>query len=133
MIATDEKVRLDSECFWGRHDFSTGQCPRPNCKAEWKNRVTIRAARWFQKSCGNTYHSVYIAMPDGTTLNAPYSYGYGEQYMDTALDLIRQHLEGPGANERAHAEGLQRIHEYLAPRGMWAEITCSDVERKRDL
>jgi hypothetical protein len=49
------------------------------------------AVKWFDKVNGNTYHSVKVTRTrDGAVLACPYSYGYGDQYRQTALDAMFQ-------------------------------------------
>jgi len=54
-----------------------------------KIKFVCQAVRWFDRVNGNTYHSVRVTRcSDGKTivgLNAPYEYGYGDQYRNTAL------------------------------------------------
>lgn len=118
--------KLDSECYFGRHKFEQGRCVRPACSVDQNNRIMVRARRWFARSYGNTYHSVTVTMPDGAHLFAPYSYGYGEQWKDTAMDLIREHLKA----ERVDGERLETITQR---HGFYFEYTVMDVERKKDL
>lgn len=45
----------------------------------------IEGRRWFQKTYGNTYHSVYFHFTDGSVERvADCAYGYGEGYLQTA-------------------------------------------------
>lgn len=49
-------------------------------------RFTAVVVTWFDKSGGNTYHSVRITRhSDGAMLYCPKTYGYGEHYKQTAL------------------------------------------------
>ena len=51
---------------------------------------TVVAVKWFDKINGNTYHSCYcVRHSDGAELRAPYQYGYGDQYRETALALMQ--------------------------------------------
>lgn len=50
-----------------------------------KTIKAILARRWFD-GC-NTYHSVVVVMPDGEERIAAFEYGYGDQWLQTALDL----------------------------------------------
>ena len=51
-------------------------------------KFTVNAVRWFDKVNGNTYHSVRITRhKDGMTITAPFQYGYGDHYRQTALKL----------------------------------------------
>lgn len=49
--------------------------------------LEIYGKRWFQKSCGNTYHSVTVYVND-EVLRCDFTYGYGSQYLQTACDLL---------------------------------------------
>jgi len=45
----------------------------------------IEGRRWFQKTYGNTYHSVRFHMADGSVEKvADCAYGYGDGYLQTA-------------------------------------------------
>jgi len=58
---------------------------------ERKIKYIANAVKWFDKVNGNTYHSVRITRcRDGKTIAAPYQYGYGDQYRDTALQLMAE-------------------------------------------
>ena len=50
--------------------------------------VTIAGRRWFQRSYGNTYHSVTI-YADGFSFILSTQYGYGDQWEQTARDWLR--------------------------------------------
>ncbi len=55
--------------------------------------IRIYARRWFQKSYGNTYHRthVYIVTSDGKehSYDSGIHYGYDEQYIQTAVDILK--------------------------------------------
>jgi hypothetical protein len=125
MNSTDNK--LDSECFFGRHAFKAGFCTRPNCFVDQNNLIHITARRWFHKGPGNTYHSVTVVLPDGTTLRNPYEYGYGEQWKETALDLIQVHF-----SRHSKLDG-ERLHAFLSRIGYYCQAMVLDVDRKKDL
>ena len=53
--------------------------------------ANIIAKRWFDKKHGNTYHKVYITLFDKhgkLELESDFTYGYGEQWNQTALDVF---------------------------------------------
>lgn len=52
-----------------------------------KKPIYVIARRWFQKSYGNTYHSVTILWSDSTISKEPFMYGYGEQWRETAKNM----------------------------------------------
>lgn len=53
------------------------------------NSLTIYARKWFQKSAGNTYHKVTIFV-NGQKLESSITYGYDEQYLVTAAELLKE-------------------------------------------
>ena len=51
-----------------------------------KIKFVANAVRWFDRTNGNTYHSVRITRcSDGKVIVCPFEYGYGDQYKATAL------------------------------------------------
>jgi hypothetical protein len=56
-------------------------------------KFICNAVKWFDKVNGNTYHSVRVTRcKDGKTIvpSTPYQYGYGDQYRQTALELMHK-------------------------------------------
>ncbi len=97
--------------------------------------MTITGKRWFQKSYGNTYHTAEIVLEkqDDTRLHlkSPILYGYGEQYLQTAFNLLV-------------ANGFYLADEFFTFKDEWlywkgtpaqrkASVNCYDVARKREL
>ena len=90
--------------------------------------IKIVAKRWFQKSYGNTYHSVEVFAASGTGTEyklesigyIPFRYGYGDHYLNTAAEIL-------GISEQ---ELRALIHEYHTEKFV---IVCTDVSRKKDL
>lgn len=84
----------------------------------------IEGRRWFHKGPGNTYHSVRIFKDGECVASLPYQYGYGDQYLQTALDWLK-------ANGLAPADapyGTLYLRETLH-----ASYSVIDVGRKADL
>lgn len=52
-----------------------------------KKPIYVLARRWFQRSYGNTYHSVTVVWSDDTITKEPFVYGYGEQWKETAKGM----------------------------------------------
>jgi hypothetical protein len=117
---------MDTECYYGRHNFKNGFCQNKGCTVDQNNIVHISGRRWFQRSAGNTYHKVTVTMPDKTVLESGQAYGYGDQYQDTALELIRQYF----GDEKQYGE---RLTPYLTTKGFYPNMTVSDVNRQKDL
>lgn len=93
------------------------------------NEVTVEGRRWFDGA--NTYHSVRVTTDLGHDLIAGFTYGYGDQYMQTAHELladagvlpILRYSNGATVTLRRVAQGLNfTLHDNV-----------QDVKRKRDL
>ena len=90
--------------------------------------IKIVTKRWFQKSYGNTYHSVsvYAASRTGKEYkleligSIPFRYGYGEHYLNTASEIL----------EISEQELRVMLSEYGSEKFV---IVCTDVSRKKDL
>lgn len=95
--------------------------------------IFLIGRRWFSKSCGNTYNTVYIAIDGVKVCTLPKTYGYGEYYLQRAEDWLesngympgREHYESTGVSEPAW--------RYYRDRGIHFEHTVIDVMRKKDL
>jgi len=56
---------------------------------ERKIKFLAHVVKWFDKVNGNTYHSVNITRcKDGKVLKCAWTYGYGSQYVQTALEAM---------------------------------------------
>lgn len=92
----------------------------------------IEARRWFQKTYGNTYHSVAIYKDGQQLVYLPYQYGYGEQWLQTAWEWLGHNgypeLLERNANGSYKNYGTQYLREVL--KGTYSVV---DVQRKRDL
>jgi hypothetical protein len=54
-----------------------------------KKLFTVIAVKWFDRINGNTYHSVKcIRNEDGSVIAQGMTYGYGDCYRQTALELM---------------------------------------------
>lgn len=98
----------------------------------------VTARRWFQKSYGNTYHSVVVSILVKGDVNwmdlavEPFVYGYGQQYEQTALDLFYTFLDIP---ERQDLDSVKVAYLKTACQMLGIKYTedCQDVSRKKDL
>lgn len=103
-----------------------------------KTQVKVHARRWFQKSYGNTYHSVEVTVKDLETgeeqeFYEPFTYGYGDHYRVTATKVLRKHtniLESVQSDYDLHS---WRVLEELEEKGILVKFFCEDVNRKKDL
>ena len=84
----------------------------------------IRGRRWFQKLDGNTYHTVTVVV-NGHILKSSIQYGYGNQYLVTAADLL--HENGYDIPEN-NLEALRTLKELSEN-----DYEVVDVPRKKDL
>ena len=83
--------------------------------------LKIYGRRWFQKSYGNTYHTVTVIV-NGEEMKSGITYGYGNHYLQTAADLLRSAgYDIPENNGEAYAMMTKYEHE------------AADVKRKKDL
>ena len=83
--------------------------------------LKIRGKRWFQKSCGNTYHTATIIV-NGEEMKSGITYGYENHYLQTAADMLRNAgYEIPENNVEAYAMMTKYEHD------------AEDVKRKKDL
>lgn len=84
----------------------------------------IEGRRWFQRTYGNTYHSVRIWKNGQHIGTIPFSYGYGDSYLQSAIDFLKARNLIP-----ANAEyGTRYLREELG-----GTYSCIDVTRKSDL
>ena len=84
-------------------------------------KLVVVARRWFDRYHGHTYHRVYILdTSTGVWHTSEIEYGYGEQYRQTAYELVKEHSQFQG-------DYLDFIHDPQV------EFFVSDVARKRDL
>lgn len=84
----------------------------------------IEGRRWFQTSYGNTYHSATIYKDGEKLVKIGPEYGYGDQYLQTAVDWLKKHGLLP-----EEAKGSTRYLREEA--GISYSVT--DVSRQRDL
>lgn len=81
--------------------------------------IIITAKKWFQKSYGNTYHSVRVEKNGELVGYAPFQYGYGDHYLNTAAKLL-------GITEIELRKDIMASPENY-------NIVAVDVLRKKDL
>ena len=87
--------------------------------------ITIIGRRWFQKTNGNTYHSVQIFV-DTTEIKLPYDYGYGDVYHQRAISYLVENGFIIPENGESPQEWAKRNDVNLVVVGV-------DVARKGDL
>jgi len=92
----------------------------------------IHGRRWFGRTNGNTYHSVSIWIDGKFKVKISGVYGYGEQYLQTAIAWLEKNELLPdlehydnGANEA--------IWQYCERKNIDLVYYADDVTRKKDL
>lgn len=84
--------------------------------------LVIRARRWFQKSYGNTYHTVTVIV-NGHVLKSEIKYGYGNHYLTTAAELLFEN--GYDIPENS-IDALEAIRKFSN-----GDYEAVDVKRKK--
>lgn len=93
--------------------------------------VTISDRRWFQRSAGNTYHTVAVYVDGHLLGKSPKHYGYGDQYKQTAHEMLQAHGYYPKTDD-----GMNDYSGFLSDTMDYRNkfvITVSDVSREKDL
>ena len=81
--------------------------------------IIITAKKWFQKSYGNTYHSVSVYRDSEFLGYIPFRYGYGDHYLNTAAGIL-------GIPETELRHDIRKNDKKY-------HINVIDVQRKKDL
>ncbi len=90
----------------------------------------IEARKWFDRVNGNTYHSVNVWINGQHIGGVDFEYGYGDQYIQTAQDI----LEKAGYIAEYYSNGSKETGRTYFEKHFTSWITnVSDVERKKDL
>lgn len=90
--------------------------------------IHIEGRRWFQRLYGNTYHSVRVWVDGELELYSGETYGYGDQYLQTAFEW----LFANGYANQEEREKLGSFTRYLRE-VLHGTYSVVDVERKKDL
>jgi len=78
-----------------------------------KIKYIAQAVKWFDQINGNTYHSVSITRcRDGTTIVAPFQYGYGNQYQYSALEAMAKAKWLPKKYRETDTNGALNVWLY---------------------
>jgi len=96
--------------------------------------ITISARRWFSWHYGNTYHVVRIWVDDEVVRCSDIMYGYGEQYLQTAHEMLQEAGYYPRTDDNEADwwvfQGDRRGYNEDSP---MFYIAVHDVKRKKDL
>ena len=52
------------------------------------NTITVIGRKWFERTNGNTYHSVEVYKNGELIERVPFTYGYGSQWEQTAVEVL---------------------------------------------
>lgn len=88
-------------------------------------RLEVYGRKWWQRSTGNTYHSVRVLLDGVEVARCPYAYGYGSAYSQTAVELLKQAGIVPKDHRAVSAWGLSDLFDVVE--------TVEDIQRKKDL
>lgn len=69
--------------------------------------LTANVKRWFQKSYGNTYHSVELQRGNETLQKIEFCYGYGRQY-ETTVNKMLENLGLCNETVTYHVQDVKR-------------------------
>ncbi len=84
----------------------------------------IEGRRWFQRTYGNTYHSARIFIDGEMVANTGRHYGYGDCFLQTAIDWLKANGYVPQSAEY----GTYYLRETLG-----GTYSVADVGRQKDL
>jgi hypothetical protein len=87
--------------------------------------ITILGRRWFDKTYGNTYHSVRAIVDGEEVVSVPFHYGYGDQYQQTAYNEL--------VKVGALQEGIASLSLYCREHDIALYTDVVDVVKKKDL
>lgn len=109
-------------------NLATGETAQPKTKRRKKTTsITLDAKRWFNRTCGSTYHSVTILVNGQSVHQVEFAYGYGQQYEWTARQWLAKNGYLKGIEEN------QSLWRYCDDHKIQLLNFVSDVARKKDL
>jgi len=102
-----------------------GEVAKPRLKRG--DSVYIYGKTWFQRSYGNTYHITKLYVNDKVIDISPIEYGYGEQYVQTGMDMLWKHFKPP------YKWNMNMPSWRLRDFGITITTEETEVSRERDL
>ncbi len=105
--------------------------PAPATPIVLPTALHIEGRRWFQRTAGNTYHSVRIFANGALLASLPYQYGYGDQWIETALQWL--HANGHIRRERYDNGSYKESGTLYLRESLGATYSVIDVARQKDL
>jgi hypothetical protein len=92
--------------------------------------LRIEGRRWFQKSYGNTYHSVRIFKGNKRLVTISGVYGYGDCFMQTAFEWLATNGYPEFSERHENGSPVVWMTEYREQGGAYS---VQDVSRQKDL
>lgn len=93
------------------------------------NLIIIDARRWFDRTYGNTYHSVTVTVKHARkadlVIHSGIHYGYGDHYKQTAHSLL--------ATAGYFSDNYNDFFRDMIDHRNKYHVTCADVQRKKEL
>ena len=96
-----------------------------------KDQYHIHGTRWRDKTYGNTYHKVHIYKNGQHIHSSDMHYGYGDHYLETAREHLKQHHPELGV-KHDNGSPAEPMWRWLREKGN-GHHTVADVSRKKDL
>jgi hypothetical protein len=92
----------------------------------------IHGRRWFERTNGNTYHTVAIFVNGRSIHKTERVYGYGSQYQQSACEWLDANGYLPDI-ERYKWGGTESLWRYCDRRSIPFVDEVDDVPRRKDL
>ena len=93
--------------------------------------ITVIGRKWFDRINGNTYHTATILVNGETVHAIPFSYGYGDMYLQSSWEWLAEN--GFVKPEKYERGGYECAWQYCERNGIALHYSATDVSRKRDL
>lgn len=92
-----------------------------------KTILMMVGRRWFDRTYGNTYHTVAVSINGVFVHTSPITYGYGDNFLQTGYEWLRDTGNLPADAPRMYP-GTAWLRENFI-----FSYTVADVNRKKDL
>lgn len=87
--------------------------------------IHVTGKRWFSRTYGNTYNTVYIWIDGERVASLPSEYGYGEYYLQRAQTWLVSNGYLPSDSGHLRINCEEQGHKFT--------YDCIDVSRQKDL
>jgi hypothetical protein len=116
--------------------MTKGRCLIKNTQGKCAKKVEIWGKRWFRRTYGNTYHTVRVYVDDELIGESEEEGGYGEQYIDTAFNILQRKGLAPKTEKELSSGVSKDWYDFVMDRRTNRNkyvIHVNDVPRERDL